>query len=126
MMTAQDSSPKPNKATGIEAGAEAGDQLDFETLKEWLRPIEDPEIRMSLTELGLIYEGHVDAGGKAWIKMTLTTPACPAAGYIVQMVRDRLLEHERIDEAEVELVWEPKWDPREHASEEAKDVLGIW
>lgn len=143
--------PRPSEqmTTGQLAGRPTPEEL-----KEWLRPIEDPELRMSLTDLGLIYEvqlGEVqgtaadaapanaavapallaksaDAAGKvrADAKMTLTTPACPAAGYIVQQVKNRLLEHPAVAEADVQLVWTPKWDPKTMASEEAKEVLGIW
>lgn len=99
--------------------------LNDQAIKEWLSPIEDPEIRMSLTELGLIYSAEFK-DNKAEVQMTLTTPTCPAADYILKQVKDRLLEHEAIQDAEVKLVWQPKWDPKTMASEEAKEKLGIW
>ncbi|MCM0606484.1 MAG: DUF59 domain-containing protein [Xanthomonadaceae bacterium] len=94
-------------------------------LKEWLKPIQDPEILMSLVDLGLIYtcdfkEGKVD------IKMSLTSPGCPAADYMVSEVKKRVLEYPGVTDATVAIVWEPKWDPKEMASEEAKEKLGIW
>jgi metal-sulfur cluster biosynthetic enzyme len=99
-----------------------------EELKEWIKSIKDPEINVSLVDLGLIYEILLDAPevGHVSVKMTLTTPTCPAAPAIVDMVKKRLEEHEAVQAASVELVWEPKWDPKTMANEEGKDALGIW
>lgn len=95
------------------------------TLRDWLRPIEDPELNMSLEELGLIYDIRIQEGNVD-VDMTLTSPGCPAADYLVQQVKDRLEEHESVKTAKVQLVWEPKWDAKEMASEEAKEKLGLW
>lgn len=100
--------------------------LTSESAKEWLKPVEDPELFMSLVELGLIYDVTLSEPGHAHVKMTLTSPGCPAAGYLVEQVKKRMLEHEEIKEAEVEIVFEPKWDPKTMASDECKDKLGIW
>lgn len=100
--------------------------LKEEDLKEWLKPVEDPELFMSLVELGLIYEAKETAPKKVDVKMTLTSPGCPAGDYLVNAVKTRMEEHESVEACEVELVWEPQWDPAEMASEEAKDKLGIW
>jgi metal-sulfur cluster biosynthetic enzyme len=97
-----------------------------EELKEWIRPIEDPDIGMSLVDLGLIYEVAMNEDGIVNCKMTLTTPACPAAGYLVDQVKKRLEELPEVRHANVELVWEPKWDPKTMASDEAKEAMGIW
>lgn len=96
-----------------------------EELKEWLRPVLDPELNMSLVDLGLIYEVSLETR-KAKVKMTLTSPGCPAGDYLTQSVRDRMNQNSLVDETEVEIVWEPTWSPGEMASEEAKEVLGIW
>jgi len=95
-------------------------------LLEWLKPVQDPELHMSLVDLGLIYDAALDEAGKALVKMTLTSPGCPAADYLIHLVKERLLEKEGISEAQVELVWEPQWNPAEMASEECKEVLGLW
>ena len=97
-----------------------------EELLDWLRPVEDPELFISIVDLGLIYEACIKAEGKVYIKMTLTSPGCPMGEYIVSSLKDRALEHKDIKEAEVELVWEPKWDPETMASEDAKDQMGLW
>jgi len=96
-----------------------------ETLKKWLQPIEDPEMKMSLVDLGLIYSVNVK-DGNAKVEMTLTSPGCPVASMIVDQVKNRLIEHHEIKDASVELVWEPKWDPKTMASEEALEKMGIW
>jgi len=93
---------------------------------EWLKPLQDPELRMSLVDLGLIYEIEENAPGSLDVKMTLTTPTCPAAEGMRAMVRDRLLEHPEVETAEVELVFEPKWSAAEMASEECKEAMGVW
>jgi len=96
-----------------------------EALKEWLKPVQDPELRLSLVELGLIYDCKQE-GEKVQVTMTLTSPGCPAAGELVESVKKRLLENPEVKEVAVEIVFDPKWDPKTMASEECKDVLGIW
>jgi metal-sulfur cluster biosynthetic enzyme len=92
---------------------------------EWLSPIEDPELFLKLTDLGLIYEVTlIDA--HAHVKMTLTSPGCPAADQLVNDVKKRMLEYPGVREATVLVVFEPKWDPSTMASDEVKDRLGIW
>lgn len=97
-----------------------------EELLDWLRPVEDPELFISIVDLGLIYEVRMEPQSKVYIKITLTSPGCPMGDYIVTSLKERALEHKDIKEVDVELVWEPKWDPETMASEEAKDQMGIW
>jgi len=106
----------------------AASTLTQKELLEWLHPVEDPELFLSLVDLGLIYEAQPlsDKSDHVHVKMTLTSPGCPAGDYLVTEVKKRLLEHENIQDASVEIVWEPKWDPAEMASDEVKDRLGIW
>ena len=100
--------------------------LDENAIRQWLHPVMDPEMGLSLEGLGLIYDVQMLENNKLQIKMTLTSPACPAGDFIVKEVRDRALEHEKVQDAEVEIVWDPPWDPRTMASEETKEVLGLW
>lgn len=97
-------------------------------LLEWLRPVEDPEMRISVVDLGLVYVARREGekGEKGYVQMTLTSPNCPVAGMFMDNVKKRLLEYPGILEAEVKLVFEPKWDPKTMASDEVKDRLGIW
>ena len=97
----------------------------IEKIKEWLVPVVDPDLKMPLVDLGLIYEGRI-AEGQAIIKMTLTSPACPVGPQIMSDGKKRMQEIEVVEHCEVELVWEPKWDPATMASDEVKDAMGIW
>jgi metal-sulfur cluster biosynthetic enzyme len=98
-----------------------------EKLLEWLKPVQDPEMFLSIVDLGLIYEAEFKNGEKgADVVMTLTSPHCPVADSFVANVKTRLLEYPGMVDAEVKLVFEPKWDPKEMASDEVKDRLGIW
>lgn len=95
-------------------------------LKAWLQPVEDPELFLSIVDLGLIYEVTQPSENSAHVKMTLTSPGCPAGDYLVDQIKSRLKQIPTITEVDVEIVWEPKWDPKEMASEECKEKLGIW
>lgn len=87
--------------------------------------VQDPEIGLPITELGLIYEVKA-LESKALIKMTYTSMACPAGAQMKSEVEEACLRVEGIDDVEVEIVWSPKWNPKDMASEFAKDTLGIF
>jgi metal-sulfur cluster biosynthetic enzyme len=87
--------------------------------------VEDPEIGISIKELGLIYSVEVQ-DKKAIVNMTLTSMGCPAGPELKAGVHAACTRVPGIEEAEVEVVWVPKWDPRQMASEEAKMILGIF
>ncbi len=98
-----------------------------EQVMEQLKTVIEPELGMPMTDLGLIYGVTMhDDGRRAVVRMTLTTPMCPMAGYIVEMVRQAALRTEGVNEASVELVWDPPWDFRTMASEEVRILLGGW
>jgi len=98
-----------------------------EELLAWLHPVQDPEMFISIVDLGLIYAAEFrDEKKGAKVEMTLTSPHCPVADSFVENVRKRLLEYPGLTDAEVNLVFEPKWDPKTMASDEVKDRLGIW
>lgn len=98
-----------------------------------LRNCFDPELKLNLVDLGLIYKIEMtpdpDSTPK-WprqrvkIIMTLTTPHCPASGLIVEQVENRLAGIRDVGKVEVELVWEPAWT-RERISEAGRLQLGI-
>ena len=90
---------------------------------EALKTCLDPELGISIVDLGLIYGVRVE-GDKAKIKMTLTTPGCPLVNMINADVEEKVRKVEGIKEVEVELVWEPRWTP-DRISEEGKKALGI-
>ena len=100
--------------------------LTESAIKEWLLPIEDPEIFMSIVDLGLVYRCEMPSSDEVIVYMTLTSPGCPLGDEIIEAVKQRLMAHPEIKKASVEIIWEPQWDPREMASDECKLRLGIW
>ena len=92
---------------------------------EVLRSCYDPEIPVDIYELGLIYAVDVRPGGKVEIKMTLTSPACPVAGSLPGEVESKLRAIDGVEEAKVEIVWDPPWTP-ERMSEAAKLNLNMF
>ena len=92
---------------------------------EVLKTIYDPELPVSLYEMGLIYGVDVAADGSVVIRMTLTTPACPVAGTLPGEVEARVQEVDGVSTATVELVWDPPWSP-ERMSEAAKLEAGLF
>ena len=92
-----------------------------------LKPIQDPELGISIVDLGLIYDAKFDEPTKkVLIEMTLTSPACPVGPQLMAAVHTKAAGLPEVSDAEVKLVWTPKWDPKVMASEEAKDQLGIF
>ena len=102
--------------------------LDCETLKEevvaLLRDVYDPEIPVNIYELGLVYEVRVDESGGVGIVMTLTSPMCPVAEILPQEIETRTREIEGVREVEIDLVWDPPWEP-DMLSEAARLELGM-
>ena len=75
-----------------------------------LREVIDPEIGCNIVDLGLVY-GVLIAEAKVTVKMTLTTPGCPMTGSLAQGAQWALLNIPGVEEAEVEIVWDPPWHP---------------
>jgi FeS assembly SUF system protein len=82
-----------------------------EQVIERLRTVFDPEIPVSIYELGMIYEIIISADNKVYIKMTLTSPNCPMAESIPGDARAAVLGIPGIEEVTVDLTFEPPWDP---------------
>ncbi len=101
-------------------------ELTKELIYTALKPVQDPEIGLGIVDLGLIYDVDIQPGGKVEIKMTLTTPACPYGEKLLTDTHKAAAVVEGVTEVKVDLVWEPVWDPKEMASDTAKDILGIW
>jgi len=93
-------------------------------IEDALRTIYDPEIPVNIFELGLIYKIQMMDNNGVHIYMTLTAPACPAAGEIMGEVETKVKAIEGIGEVEVRLTFDPPWD-REMMSDEAKLELGF-
>jgi metal-sulfur cluster biosynthetic enzyme len=98
-----------------------------ESVLEALRPVHDPELMISIVDLGLIYDVDVSADGKNLeVKMTLTSPGCPIGPELMAAVDHTARLVPGVQDVHVQLVWEPAWDPTKMASESAREQLGIW
>ena len=106
--------------------AETDKQTLRDAVYDALRPIQDPEIRIGIIDLGLVYDVVVDDDNSVQIKMTLTTPACPYGEMLLGMAHKAAEQVEGVKGDEVVTVWDPPWDPKEMCSDLAKDQLGIW
>ena len=94
-----------------------------------LQTVEDPELDISIVELGLVYGVRFeqrDEGTHAEIDLTLTSPGCPAAPEIMAAAHRAALQTEGLSTVHINLVWSPRWDPRVQASEDARMDMGIW
>lgn len=94
------------------------EELVLESLKECY----DPEIPVNIVDLGLIYSITV-VDDWVGVKMTLTSPGCPASSMISQQVKDRVQKIPGVREADVRIVWQPEWTPA-RMTDEARNKLG--
>src|SRR5208283_759509 len=92
---------------------------------EKMRTVYDPEIPVNIYDLGLIYEVKVDPTGDVYVKMTLTSPGCPAAGTLPGEVEDKIVVIPGAKKVKVDVVWEPTWD-KNMMSEAARLQLGFF
>jgi FeS assembly SUF system protein len=90
-----------------------------------LKTVFDPEIPADIYELGLIYKVEIKDDRSVDVKMTLTTPNCPAAGELPTMVENAVASVPGVGVVDVKVVWEPAWTP-ERMSDEARLVLNMW
>ena len=74
-----------------------------------LRTVIDPELHHNIVDLGLIYRAEVKEGGRIEIDLTLTTPACPLAPYIVAKINEALVKVQGVEDVAVNLVFDPPW-----------------
>ncbi len=89
-----------------------------------LGTVYDPEIPgMSIVDLGLIYNVQLE-GGKVLVKMTVTAPGCPMGSFMSDMARKAIEQLDGVEEARVEVVFEPPWTP-DMMSDKAKKELGF-
>ncbi len=97
-----------------------------------LADIVDPELMINIVDPGLIYDVKLEMvesplkGYAVAVKMTLTSMACPIGPSIQAAAHNRVMGIDGVVDADVELVFDPPWDPREHASEEAQMMLGVF
>jgi metal-sulfur cluster biosynthetic enzyme len=98
-----------------------------EIVREAILPIIDPELHLSIVDLGLIYGIRVmEEGKRVEVDMTLTSIACPIGPQIRAAVHGAVAQIEGVESVEVNLVFNPPWDPRTMASEDVQVQLGIY
>lgn len=110
---------QPREMSAAEPGG-----ATYEAIIEALKDIYDPEIPVNIYDLGLIYNVEVTQDGHAAITMTLTTPHCPVAESMPGEVELRVGSVPGVGTVDVNLVWDPPWDPQK-MSDEARLELGM-
>ena len=99
-----------------------------EQVIEALKEVEDPELHLGIVDLGLVYGVDVDGPDQENVKvrMTLTSPMCPVGPLFKEAVQSKVQSLDGVKNASVEITFNPPWDPRTMASDDAKVHLGIW
>lgn len=103
--------------------------VEMQDVMHHLDEVEDPELELSIVELGLVYDVRFEEkseGLHAEVDLTLTSPGCPAAPEIMAAAHRAALLTEGLDSVHINLVWTPRWDPKIHATEDARMDMGIW
>ena len=88
-----------------------------------LKGVIDPELGINVVDLGLVYGVGINEG-VVRVEMTLTSPGCPLAGLIDQMVKSAVGKLKGVERVELELVWDPPWIPA-MMSEEVREEFGV-
>ncbi len=107
----------------------ASPSVTFRQVGAALQPVVDPEIHMSIVDLGLVYGaelGRTEKGASVKIKMSLTSPACPYGPMLLASAHSALARIPGVADVDVDLVFLPMWDPRTMATEDAKEQLGLY
>ena len=95
-----------------------------DSIIEEIKKIYDPEIPVNIYELGLIYDIKINEDKKVDIEMTLTSPNCPVAESLPNMVKENIMKIDGIEDVELRLVWDPPWS-KDKMSEAAKLELNL-
>ncbi len=98
-------------------------EVTLDEVQEALRDVYDPEIPVNVLDLGLIYDIKID-NGQVYVQMTLTAPGCGMGPYIAQNAEWRIAEIEGVEDVEVDMVFDPPWNP-ELITEDGKKLLGL-
>jgi probable FeS assembly SUF system protein SufT len=118
----------PRAADDKKDSSREGAHVDEKEIWDQLRTVYDPEIPVNIVDLGLVYDCNVasptSAGTRVEVKMTLTAPGCGMGPAIAQDAKSKILTIPGVDEADVELVWDPPWN-QTMISEAGKMKLGL-
>src|SRR5882724_3189150 len=82
-----------------------------ESIRKALRAVKDPELNLNIMDIGLVYDVEVSDAGQVHVRMTLTSPGCPAGTEILDDVKRVVGDLDGVSGVEVELVWDPYWTP---------------
>lgn len=110
--------------SGLDPDVEIDHAVLRERIVEALKSVYDPEIPVNIYDLGLIYGFEIDANAKVEISMTLTAPACPVAGALVDEVAQVVGDVDGVRSSHVSLTWDPPWT-RDRMTEAAMLELGL-
>ena len=100
--------------------------ITAEQVMDVLKPINDPEILLSIVDLGLVYDVQINDENIVNVLFTLTTPACPLGPVLVAQMEFAVMEVPGVKDVTTELTFTPRWDPKTMASDEVKMQLGVW
>jgi metal-sulfur cluster biosynthetic enzyme len=89
-----------------------------------LQEVQDPEMPINLVDLGVIY-GITEHDGVVYVDLTFTAMGCPASDFIVDDVRERLLQEPGVEEVRINVVWDPPWTTA-RMTEAGRDALEEW
>jgi metal-sulfur cluster biosynthetic enzyme len=95
-----------------------------ESLLEALREVQDPEMPVNLVDLGIVYAVR-ELAGRVTVDLTFTAMGCPAAGFILEDVRERLLREPGVREVVVNVVWDPPWTAA-RMTPAGREALEMW
>lgn len=90
-------------------------------VRVWLKDVLDPELPISIIDMGLIYDVRID-GRAVELDITFTATACPCADFIMDDIRTRLLQEPACDEVQINIVWDPPWT-NDRLSPEGRELL---
>jgi len=120
--------PQPAPTNGAQASTGTAGEVDDKAVWEQLRQCYDPEIPVNIVDLGLVYDCTLqkseNGGTKVEVKMTLTAPGCGMGPAIAHDAQSKIMSIEGVDEAQVDLVWDPPWN-QNMISEAGRMKLGM-
>ena len=96
----------------------------IQEMKDALRDVYDPDLGISIIDLGLVYDVRLKEDKFAEVDMTLTSPACPYGPMLISETQMAIMKFDGIEDVKVELVWDPPWTP-ECLSEDIRLDLGL-
>jgi probable FeS assembly SUF system protein SufT len=119
---------KPETAPTPATAPEAPGPIDEKQVWETLKTCYDPEIPVNIVDLGLVYDMHVEplpsGNNRVCVKMTLTAPGCGMGTVIASDAQQKLLYLPGVEDASVEIVWDPPWH-QSMISAEGRRILGL-